>query len=204
MEGNITENETAIGRASLFKAIYSTTHRRDARDQGGQGKLLSQSCRHSSARGFKADLALATPAAPALATPAPSDASYDASSASSHHDTPAPAPPALQHPPRNLRHFIHSARTLVIRSDNYARAHMHFMSDDCLDDGSEYVAAYLIHARRDGGPPSCWDARWASCRPWRWRLPRRGTRSGGERRRRGGSPLRVLPLQLCKQQIDFV
>jgi len=203
MEGNITENETAIGHASLFKAIYSTTHRRDARDQGGQGKLLSQSCRHSSARGFKADPALATPTAPALVTPAPSEASYDSSSASPHHDTPAPAPSALQHPPRNLRHFIHSARTLIIRSDKDARAQMHFMPDDCLDDRSEYVAAYHLHARRGGGLPSCWDARWASRRPRRWRPPRRGTRSGGGRRWRVGSPLRVLPLQPCKQ-IDFV
>jgi hypothetical protein len=150
--------------------MYSRTHRRDARTRG-QGKLLSQSCRHSSARGFKADSAMATPAAPALAILTPYGPSYDASygacydafyDASPPHHTPAPAPLALQHPPRNLRHVIHAARTLIIRSENYAWAHMHFMPDDCLDDGSEYVAAYLVHACRDGGPPSCWDAQWAS------------------------------------------
>jgi hypothetical protein len=125
---------------------------------------------------------MATPAAPALAIPTPYGpsygASYDASygacydacygafyDASPPHHTPARAPPALQHPPHNLRHVIHSARTLIIRSDNYARAHMHFRPNDCLDDGSEYVAAYLVHARRDGEPPSCWDVRWASHRP---------------------------------------
>jgi hypothetical protein len=85
---------------------------------------------------------------------------------------------------------------LIIRSDNDARAQMYYMPDDCLDDGSEYVAAYLVHARHG--------ARWASRRPWRWQPPRRGTRSGGGRRQRGGSPLRVLPLRPCKQQTDFV